>query len=160
MIELTRNISKPHYHIKFSAGCKFFKNLSRCGNSLIIVNWNGAKFFLSSAWRNSNCLELHTDASGALDYGGIFGGKWFQGKWEPRQQLGQPEISIAWQELFAIVVACHVWGKFNETMINILSKETLVNLSNFRGKGCFVYGEYACCVFVGMKCSQRSPSTP
>ena len=45
MIELTRNISKPHYHIKFSAGCKFFKNLSRCGNSLIIVNWNGAKNF-------------------------------------------------------------------------------------------------------------------
>ena len=43
MIELTRNISKPHYDIKFSAG--FFKNLSRCGNSLIIVNWNGAKMF-------------------------------------------------------------------------------------------------------------------
>ena len=67
-------------------------------------------------------LELHTDASGALGCGGKFGKKWFQGKWEPRQQLGQPEISIAWQELFAIVVACHVWGKFKETMINILSK--------------------------------------
>ena len=69
--------------------------------------------------------------------GGKFGKKWFQGKWEPRQQLGQPEISIAWHELFAIVVAYHIWGKFNETMINILSKETLVNLSNFREKGMF-----------------------
>ena len=90
------------------------------------------KFFLSSAWRNSNCLELHTDASGALDYGGIFGGKWFQGKWEPRQQLGQPEISIAWQELFAIVVACHVWGKFlqNKRIILNCDNESVVNIIN------------------------------
>ena len=125
-----------------------------------IVNWNGANLFLSSAWRNSDSLELHTDAFGALGYGGIFGEKWFQIKRKPRQQLGQPEISIAWQELFAIVVDCHICGKFDETMVNILSKETLFNLSNFRVKGCFVYGQYACCVFVGMECSQRSPSTP
>ena len=41
---------------------------------------------------------------------GIFGTKWFQGKWCLHQQLGQPGISIAWQELFAIVVACQIWG--------------------------------------------------
>ena len=80
-----------------------------------IVNWNGASFVLSSAWEDSTCLNLHTDASGTLHtdapgYGGFFNGKWFQGKWEPQQQLGQHEISIAWQELFAIVVACHIWG--------------------------------------------------
>ena len=80
-----------------------------------IVNWNGASFFLSSALEDSTCLNLHTDASGALGYGGFFKGKWFQGKWfqgkwEPYQRLGQPEISIAWQELFAIVVAYHIWG--------------------------------------------------
>ena len=27
-------------------------------------------FFLSSIWQNSNALDLHTDASGTLDYGG------------------------------------------------------------------------------------------
>ena len=56
-----------------------------------IVNWNGESFFLASAWQNSDCLELHIDASGALGYGGIFVKKRFQGKWEPRQQLGQPD---------------------------------------------------------------------
>ena len=79
-----------------------------------ILNWNGANFFLSSEWQDSDSL-LYTDASGALGYGGIFGTKWFQGKWKPHQNLGILGISIAWQELFAIVVACQIWGPFFET---------------------------------------------
>ena len=128
MIELTRNIRQPHHHIKLSAG--FFKDLEMWKQ--FIVNWNGASFFLSSAWDNSECLELHTDASGVLGYGGIFGGKWFQGKWEPHQQLGQPEISIAWQELFAIVVACHIWGEAlqNKRIILNCDNESVVNIIN------------------------------
>ena len=35
---------------------------------------------------------------------------WFQGKWLPCQQLGQRGVSIVWQELYAINVACHLWG--------------------------------------------------
>ncbi|CAB4014711.1 uncharacterized protein LOC110254160 [Paramuricea clavata] len=129
MIELTRNIRQPHHHIKLSAG--FFKDLEMWKQ--FIVNWNGASFFLSSAWENSECLQLHTDASGVLGYGGIFGGKWFQGKWEPHQQLGQPEISsIAWQELFAIVVACHIWGEAlqNKRIILNCDNESVVNIIN------------------------------
>ena len=30
--------------------------------------------------------------------------------WLPCQQLGQRGISILWQELYAINVACHLWG--------------------------------------------------
>ena len=93
MIELTRNIKQPHHHIKLSTG--FFKDLEMWKE--FILDWNGASFFLSSEWQDSEWLDLHTDASGALGYGGIFGSKWFQGKWEPNQQLGQPQISIAWQ---------------------------------------------------------------
>jgi hypothetical protein len=97
-----------------------------------IVNWNGASFFLSSAWEESAYLELHTNASGALRYGGFFRGKWFQGKWEPYQQLRQPEISIARQELFAIVVACHIWGESlqNKRIILNCDKESVVNIVN------------------------------
>ena len=42
--------------------------------------------------------------------GGFFQTSWFQGSWLPHQQLGSPGMSILWQELFAIVVACHLWG--------------------------------------------------
>ena len=128
MIALTRNVSKQHHHIKLNTG--FFHDLSMWKQ--FISNWNGANFFLSSTWQDTTTLDLHTDASGTLGYGGIFGRKWFQGKWETHQMLGQPGISIAWQELFAIVVACQVWGnllrdhriKFhcdNESVVSIIN---------------------------------------
>ncbi len=106
MIDLTGNIKMPHHHIKFNSG--FFKDLEI--RKRFIVNWNGANFFLSSTWQNSDCLQLHTDASGVIGYRGICGSKWFQGTWQPHQLLETPGISIAWQERFAIIVACQIWG--------------------------------------------------
>ena len=131
MIELTRNIKQ--HHIKLSAG--FFKDIEMWKQ--FIVNWNGASFFLSSAWEDSTCLNLHTYTSGTLGYGGFFNGKWFQGKWEPQQQLGQPEITIAWQELFAIVVACHIWGESLQHKQIILNcdNESVVNVINSKRPG-------------------------
>ena len=63
-----------------------------------IHTWNGAGFFLSTSWVDSDCLKLHNDASGTLGYGKILGNKWFQGRWETHQQLNTLGISIAWQE--------------------------------------------------------------
>lgn len=105
MVELNRNVSQPHDHIKLRSG--FFKDLLTWQK--FISHWNGGAFFLSTSWVHSDSLELYTDASGTWGFGGIFGLKWFQGSWQSHQQLGQPGISIAWQELFAIVVACHLW---------------------------------------------------
>lgn len=130
MIDLTRNVKKSHHHIKLSSG--FFEDLKMWKE--FIYNWNGANFFLQSEWCASDTLNLHTDASGALGFGGIFGNKWFQGKWRPHQKLGQPGVSIAWQELFAIVVACQIWGdlladqriKFhcdNEAVVHVINSK-------------------------------------
>ena len=73
-----------------------------------ISSWNRTSFFLSTAWVNSYSLHLHTDASCSQGFGGIFGSHWFQGRWKIDQQRGQPGKGIAWQELFALVVACHL----------------------------------------------------
>lgn len=71
-------------------------------------------FFLPSSWLDSESLELYTDGSaGVLGFwrniptepNGFFGG------WEPHHKLGEPGISTAWQELFALVVACDLWGE-------------------------------------------------
>ena len=77
---------------------------------MFIDQWNGIGLFLSPLWDTSDTLSLFTDASGSLGYGGIFQNRWFQGHWLPSQQLGQQGISILWQELYAINVACHLWG--------------------------------------------------
>jgi len=72
--------------------------------------WNGAGFFLPTSWVNSDSMQLHTDASRSIGFGGIFASQWFQGQWRAHQQLGLPGISIARKELFALVAACHLWG--------------------------------------------------
>lgn len=69
MIELIRNVSQPHHHIKLSSG--FFKDLHTW--QLFIASWNGASIFLSNSWTDSDSLELCTDASGSLGFGGISG---------------------------------------------------------------------------------------
>ncbi len=128
MIDLTRNIKMPHHHIKLNSG--FFKDLEMWKR--FIVNWNGANFFLSSTWQNSDCLHLHTDASGVIGYGGICGSKWFQGTWQPHQLLETPGISIAWQELFAIIVACQIWGDLlrDKRIIFKCDNEAVVSMIN------------------------------
>lgn len=128
MVELTRNVSQPHHHKKLSSG--LFKDLQTWKE--FISHWNGAALFLSSSWVDSDILELYTDVSGSLGFGGIYGLKWFQGSWQSHQQLGQPGISIAWQELFAIVVACHMWGNTfaNKRIIFYCDNESVVHIVN------------------------------
>ncbi len=77
--------------IKLTAG--FFHDLEMWRE--FISHWNDANFFLSSRWHDSDTIDLHTDASGTLGFGSIFGRKWFQGKWRTHQLLGQPGMSIA-----------------------------------------------------------------
>ena len=104
MIALTRNIKKPHHHIKLNFG--FFQDLEMWKK--FISDWNGANFFLSSEWHDSDTLVLHILMP--LVHWGIFEKKLFQGASKPHQKHGQPDISISWQEFFATVVAYHIWG--------------------------------------------------
>lgn len=106
MIGLTGGVKKTHHLIKLTTG--FYKDIKMW--SLFIDQWNGIGLFLSSKWNTSETLSLFTDASGSIGYGGFFQTRWFPGKWLPHQHLGSPGISILWQELFAIIVACHLWG--------------------------------------------------
>jgi len=51
-------------------------------------------------------VEVSSDAAGLLGNGAYVQGQWFAGSWAPSQQLQ----SIAYKELFPIVLAAHVWG--------------------------------------------------
>ena len=59
------------------------------------------------------CGKFLSDAAGSIGFGGYFQGKWFHGRWLPHMSLSQQcGISIEWQELFPIVVACSMWHPF------------------------------------------------
>ena len=49
---------------------------------------------------------MTSDAAGSLGFKAYFKNEWFSGTWAPSQS----HQSIAYKELFPIVVASHVWG--------------------------------------------------
>ena len=79
-------------------------------------------------------FRIYMDASGTLGFERIFGHRWFEDCWQTHQQLDQPGISIAWQELFAIVVAlaCHSLGDdfASQRSIFLVITESVVHIVN------------------------------
>lgn len=106
MINLTRGVPSRFHHIRLNK--EFFKDLTMW--KAFLSGWNGRSFFLDSTVSTSPDLELYTDAASSVGFGGYFNGQWFQGKWLPHMHLSPTKgISIEWQELFPIVVACALW---------------------------------------------------
>lgn len=129
IIDLTRGVHNRFHHIRLNK--EFFKDLTMW--KAFLAGWNGRSFFLDSTVTPSPDMNLYTDASGTIGFGGYFNGKWFQGKWPPHMQLNKDRgISIEWQELFPIVVACAIWFPYfsgkriqfwcdNESVVAILN---------------------------------------
>ena len=105
-INLTRGVPSHFHHIPLNK--EFFKDLTMW--KAFLAGWNGRSFFLDTTVTPSPDLELYTDASGSVGFQGYFRGRWFQGRWPPHMQLHRERgISIEWQELFSMVVACAIW---------------------------------------------------
>ena len=70
-------------------------------------SWNGKAMFLNSRWTPAHHLNLFTDASSTIGFGAYWNGAWFSQHWPQQLQCK----SIDWKELYAIVMACEVWGQ-------------------------------------------------
>lgn len=81
--------------------------------------WNHKSMFMDEEWSNSDNLELHTDASG-IRIGAIFKSQWLT---EGLNMVEQSR-SIAWKELFAVVMACASWG------MHLKGKKVLIHCDN------------------------------
>ena len=82
------------FHLDLTWWREFFKS------------WDGLSFLLSPRWAPLPDLQETSDAAGAIGYGAIFSGHWFAGKW----LAGQQPLSIAYKELFPVVIAAALWG--------------------------------------------------
>ena len=100
MINLTRGVPSRFPHIRLNK--EFFRDLTMW--KAFLAEWN------DTTVKPSPDLELYTVASGSVGFGGYFRGQWFQGRWPSHMQLHRERgMSIEWQELFPIVVACAIW---------------------------------------------------
>ena len=66
---------------------------------------NGVTFWLFPGMAAAPDLVVTSDASGSLGFGAYFRGEWFSGSWTT-SQFSQ---SIAYKELFSVVIAAHLW---------------------------------------------------
>ena len=71
-----------------------------------LADWHGVSFRLFPGLLPEANDEVSSDASGSLGYGADMKGQWFACSWAASQQFQ----SIAYKELFPIVLAAHVWG--------------------------------------------------
>ena len=106
IINLTRGVKNHFHHIRLNK--EFSRDIQMW--KVFIAQWNGRSFFLDSRVTSSRDLQLYTDAASTIGFGGFFNGKWFQGRWPPNLLINKSKgISIEWQELFPIVIACALW---------------------------------------------------
>ena len=132
LIALTCGIKQLYHFVRLNAG--FYKDLSMW--ELFLTNWNGISLFLESEQTPSPSLQLLIDAAGLIGFGGYLAGQWFHGHWLPEQVINKKTgISIAWQELYPIYLACCLWGPQwtakrivffcdNESVVQILNQKT------------------------------------
>ena len=86
-------------------------------------------------------INWYTDASGVIGIGGIFNEHWFQHRWDEFTLQVNP--SIAYKELYAVVVSVLLWGKyFRNKRIRLFcdneSTERMVNTTTSGCKNCMV----------------------
>ncbi|XP_060063752.1 uncharacterized protein LOC132544202 [Ylistrum balloti] len=67
-------------------------------------------FFLHDFDTFAADMHLYTDATDK-DFGGIYGHKWFQGSFPEDMTIAGERISMAFLELYPIVMACVLWGQ-------------------------------------------------
>ena len=73
----------------------------------LFQTWDGLSFFCTPTWAPLPDFQVSSDAAGSLGYGAIFKSHWFAGAWS----AAQSSSSIAYKELFPIVVAAYLWGR-------------------------------------------------
>lgn len=57
-------------------------------------------------------MTFITDAASTIGYGGFFQGRWFHALWPPDMvNISNKRLSMAYMELYPIVVAAMLWGK-------------------------------------------------
>ena len=95
------------------------------------LSWSGHSFLLLPEWAPLPDFQVSSDAAGAFGFGAFFRGHWFSGAWS----AAQLPLSIAYKELFPVVVAAAAWGSQwvsrrvefcsdNQTVVAVLSSGT------------------------------------
>ena len=96
-----------------------------------LSDWHGVSFWLFPGLLPEADVEVASDAAGSIGFRAYLKGFWFAGSWASSQQ----QQSIAYKELFPVVIAGHVWGHMwckkhvlfrsdNDAVVHVLNSRT------------------------------------
>jgi hypothetical protein len=106
LINLSTTVKKLHYFVKFTEASK--EDLSMWLHFL--EHWNGVSVFYEAKLISNADMELYTDASSTIGFGGYYRGRWFAEKWPKELTDPKRHPSMAFLELYPIVMAAVLWG--------------------------------------------------
>lgn len=106
LISLSTTVSELHHHIQLSEECRLDLDMWH----KFLREWNGTAFFLNDDVSKAADMHLYTDATDK-SFGGLFNNRWFQGYF-PAEVFKWEATSMAFYELFPIVMACVLWGHY------------------------------------------------
>lgn len=129
LIDLTSGQCNNQSYVRIGVGAK--KDIDMWLQFL--EEFNGASMFPELHWVTNASLQLFTDAARSVGFGCYFHGHWTQGHWPEGVDI--ETLSIAWLELFPIVIALELWAhlmknkrvKFwsdNQAVVAILNKQS------------------------------------
>lgn len=108
LIEASKKVRELYHRVTITADCR--ADLRMWTN--LLSKWNGISMFLEKEPTLADNLHLFTDASGTIGFGGFYHGDWFASAWDTDLLASvKSDLSIAFQELYPIVVAAILWGK-------------------------------------------------
>lgn len=107
LLEAAKRVKELHHFVSINAACRADLHMWE----YLLEHWNGVSLFIDEVPTAADDINLFTDASGTLGFGGFYQGQWFHGTWpqDLLKSLGD-ELSIAFQELYPIVIAAILWG--------------------------------------------------
>ena len=107
LLFLMSSVKLQRHKVKLNIECK--EDLRMW--SLFLDRWNGVSLFYDSKVTHAPDMNLYTDASSTVGYGGYFNNKWFAGKWDHKPPAESDSCSMSYLELYPIVVAAILWGE-------------------------------------------------
>lgn len=108
LISLSTTVSELHHHVTITAECRLDMRIWY----QFLSSWNGVAFFLDDNITTAADMHLFTDATDSA-FGGYhnYCGKWFQDFFPMDMFNAEEKPSMAYFELYPIVMACVFWGQ-------------------------------------------------
>ncbi|XP_077862823.1 uncharacterized protein LOC102807207 [Saccoglossus kowalevskii] len=129
LLQLASIVPKLHYHVAINSDCRM--ELAMWDSFL--QSWNGVHLFLNSEVTSAADLQIYTDASSTVGFGGYFRGEWFNDCRPAELNMNnRSDLSMALLELYPIVVAAMLWGgKWSQKRIRFnCDNEATVHIIN------------------------------